>query len=324
MNGMRNYFISIFGIIILLGLTSRVSAEITNRLVAFVNDEVITLHELEKKIGEMTGKTPTDIRAQDEQQYVEIRQAILEDLINEKIAKTKIEELGIEVTEGEIDSHIENIKKENRFTQEELIEQLKAQGLTYMKYRANIKDTLERNQLIDYEVVSKTIVREEQIIKYYQDNIEQFKTEEQVFLAGIFLMKNVSDNEEESAELKKKAELILSRLKNGEDFSILAKEFSQGPGANEGGELGAFKTSQIEQDLVDILAKLPEGGISDLIERENSIQIIKLIKRDGGKPRPLEEVSDLIYEKLYSEEINNRYTSWLEELRESCFTKIVF
>jgi len=324
MNGMRNYFISIFGIIILLGLTSRVSAEITNRLVAFVNDEVITLHELEKKIGEMTGKTPTDIRAQDEQQYIEIRQAILEDLINEKIAKTKIEELGIEVTEGEIDSHIENIKKENRFTQEELIEQLKAQGLTYMKYRANIKDTLERNQLIDYEVVSKTIVREEQIIKYYQDNIEQFKTEEQVFLAGIFLMKNVSDNEEESAELKKKAELILSRLKNGEDFSILAKEFSQGPGANEGGELGAFKTSQIEQDLVDILAKLPEGGISDLIERENSIQIIKLIKRDGGKPRPLEEVSDLIYEKLYSEEINNRYTSWLEELRESCFTKIVF
>jgi len=321
---MRNYFISIFGIIILLGLTSRVSAEITNRLVAFVNDEVITLHELEKKIGEMTGKTPTDIRAQDEQQYIEIRQAILEDLINEKIAKTKIEELGIEVTEGEIDSHIENIKKENRFTQEELIEQLKAQGLTYMKYRANIKDTLERNQLIDYEVVSKTIVREEQIIKYYQDNIEQFKTEEQVFLAGIFLMKNVSDNEEESAELKKKAELILSRLKNGEDFSILAKEFSQGPGANEGGELGAFKTSQIEQDLVDILAKLPEGGISDLIERENSIQIIKLIKRDGGKPRPLEEVSDLIYEKLYSEEINNRYTSWLEELRESCFTKIVF
>ena len=324
MNGMRNYFISIFGIIILLGLTSRVSAEITNRLVAFVNDEVITLHELEKKIGEMTGKTPTDIRAQDEQQYIEIRQAILEDLINEKIAKTKIEELGIKISESEIDSYIENIKTQNQFTQEVLIEELKAQGLTYMKYRANIKDTLERNQLIDYEVVSKTIVREEQIIKYYQDNIEQFKTEEQVFLAGIFLMKNVSDNEEESAELKKKAELILSRLKNGEDFSILAKEFSQGPGANEGGELGAFKTSQIEQDLVDILAKLPEGGISDLIERENSIQIIKLIKRDGGKPRPLEEVSDLIYEKLYSEEINNRYTSWLEELRESCFTKIVF
>jgi peptidyl-prolyl cis-trans isomerase SurA len=324
MNGMRNFFISIFCTIILLGSTSRVSAEITNRLVAFVNDEVITLYELEKKMGEMTGKRPKDIRAQDEQQYGEIRHEILEQLINEKIAQAKIAELGIKVSEGEIDAYIEDVKTGNQFTQEKLIEELKAQGLTYEKFRESIKKDMERDQLIDYEVKSKAIVREEQIIKYYQDNIKEFKTEEKVYLAGIFLMKKNTDNEEESAELTKKAEWILSRLKNGEDFGVLAKEFSQGPGADEGGELGAINTSQINQDMLDIIDKLPEGGISDLIKKDNSIQIIKLIKREGGKITPLEEVKDSIYEKLYSQEINNRFTSWLEELRESSFTKVVF
>jgi peptidyl-prolyl cis-trans isomerase SurA len=324
MNGMRNFFISTFCAVILLGSTSRVSAEITNRLVAFVNDEVITLYELEKKMGEMTGKKIKDIKVQDEQQYSEIRHEILEDLINEKIAQAKIAELGIKVNEGEIDSYIEDVKTGNQFTQEKLIEELKAQGLTYEKYRESIKKDMERDQLIDYEVKSKAIVREEQITKYYQDHIKEFKTEEKVHLAGIFLMKNNTDNEEESAELTKKAEQILSRLKNGEDFGVLAKEFSQGPGADEGGELGAINTSQINQDLLDIIEKLPEGGISDLINKDDNIQIIKLIKREGGKTTPLEEVKDKIYEKLYSQEINNRFSSWLKELRESSFTKVVF
>jgi peptidyl-prolyl cis-trans isomerase SurA len=321
---MRTFFISIFCIITMLGSTSRVSAEITNRLVAFVNNDVITLYELEKKIGEMTGRTPKDIRDQDEQEYIEIRKAILEDLINDKIAKTKIDELGVKVSEGEIDSYIENIKTENRVTQEELIEKLKAEGLTYEKFRASIKENIEREQLIDFEVRSKTIIREEQIIKYYQDNIRDYRIEGQVYLAGIFLMQSDPDNQEELAELTKKGEMILSRLKNGEDFSVLAKEFSQGPGADEGGDLGAFRTSQIDQNMLDILDKLPEGGISDLIKKENNIQIIKLIKRDKVNAKPLEEVRDSIYEKLYSEEIKKRYTSWLKELRESCFTKIVF
>jgi len=321
---MRALLILFSCVIALFGSTCYVSAEITNRLVAFINNDVITLYELEKKIGEMTGKTSDDIKAQDKQQYIEIRREILEQLIYEKIAQAKIQELGLQITEGEIDSTIEDIKKANQFTQEKLIDQLKTEGLTYEKYRKKIKEDMERSQLINYEVKSKTIVREEQVIKYYQEHMEDYKTEGQVYLAGIFLLQNNPANEEESAELTKKGELILSRLKKGEDFSILAREFSQGPGADEGGDLGAFKTSQIDQDLLDIVEKLPEGGISDLIKRENSIQIIKLLKRDEEVIRPIEEVRDTIYEKLYSEEINKRYTSWLKELRENSFTKIVF
>jgi len=309
---------------ILFGLTSHSAAEINNRIVAIVNDDVITLYDLEEKIEEMTGLSSDDIKAQNEERYIEIRRQIQEQLINEKIARKKALELGIQTTESEIDSYIENIKAANQLTQEALIDQLAAEGLTYEKFRKNIKEELERSQLIDYEVTAKTIIREEQIIKYYHDHIDDYKIDGQVYLGGIFLIKNNPNDKQKSDELLKKSEQIFSRLNNGEDFSDLAKEFSQGPGADDGGNLGAFKISELDHDLQDLLEQLPEGGISEPIERENSIQIIKLIRRDEEEIRPIEEVRDMIYEKLYSEEINKRYMSWINDLRENCYIKIIF
>ena len=321
---MRILLISFSCSMILFGLTSHSAAEINNRIVAIVNNDVITLYELEEKIVEITGLSSDDIKAQNEERYIEIRRQIQDQLINEKITRAKILELGIQVTEAEIDSYIENIKAANKLTQESLIDQLAAEGLTYEKFRKNIKENLERDQLIEYEVISKTIIREEHIIKYYHDHIDDYKIDEQVYLAGIFLMQNNPNDKEESAELLKKGEEILSRLNNGEDFSDLAKEFSQGPGAEDGGNLGAFKISQLDNYLQDLLEQLPEGGISKPIEREKSIQIIKLIRRDEPEIRPFEEVRDMIYEKLYSEEINKRYISWINDLRENSYIKIIF
>ncbi len=280
---MRALLISFSCVFVLFSSTCHVSAEITNRLVAFINNDVITLYELEKKIGEMTGKRSNDIKAQDEQQYIEIRQEILEELINEKITQAKIQELGLKITEGEIDSVIEDIKTENRFTQEELIDQLKTEGITYERYREKIKEDLERNQLIDYEVKSKIIVREDQIIKYYQDNMEDYKTEGQVYLAGIYLMKNNPDNEEELAELTKKGEMILARLKKGEDFGVLAEEFSQGPGADEGGDLGLLKSLRSTGICLISLRNCPKGESAILLKETTAYRLLNLSREMEGE-----------------------------------------
>ena len=146
-------------------------AETSNRVVAQVNNEVITLYELNKKIEEMTGQKSEDIKARDEDMYFKTRRDILELMINEKIAQEKVEELGIQVTQSQVDTAIENIKKTNLWTQEDLLEQLKAQGISYEKYRETIKYQLERVKLINYEVKSKILIREEQLIQYYQDHL---------------------------------------------------------------------------------------------------------------------------------------------------------
>lgn len=320
---MKNIFVS-FLCLIVAGLSGIGYAEITNRIVAIVNDEVITLYELNKRIEELTGQRPDDIRVEDENAYIETRRAILETLINQKIALEKARELGLEATQADVDSYIEDIKTSSQITQEDLIAELENEGVAYEVFRERIKEEIERNQLIDYKVQSKTVIREDQIIDYYQEHKDDYKIEEQVELASIFLMKSNTDNPAESIELKQKGEEILSRLKEGEDFGALAKEYSQGPGADEGGVLGTFKTSEIDQSILDVLKALPEGGVSGLIDRGSALQVIKLIHRDEETIRPFEEVKDEIYTILYTEEINKRYESWIKELREDAFTRIIF
>ena len=219
-------------------------AETSNRVVAIVNDEVITLYELNNKIEEMTGQTGEDIRAQDEKKYLATRREVLDLLINERIAQEKIQELGINVTQDQIDAAIEDIKKANNITQEALIDGLKEQGITFERYRETIKNQLERIRLINYEVKSKILIREEQLKQYYIANQDRFSQDSEVHIAGIFLKMENPDDKKESDEIHKKGQEILERLKQGEDFGAIAKTYSQGPGAQEGGNLGTFKTSQ--------------------------------------------------------------------------------
>lgn len=300
------------------------SAETVNRVVAIVNDDVITLYELNKRIKEVTGLNPEELRARDENRYLGARRMILEHLIDEKIAQGKITELGIKVFPKEIDAAIERIKNDNQWTHEDLLAILEREGITYEKYRNNIKEDLERIKLINREVKSKIIIREEQIKQYYEDHKEVFSMDEEVHLASIFLMRKNPESQIEADELYRKGENILARLRQGEDFGKLAREFSEGPGANEGGDLGKFKTSQLESELREIIRDLPEGGFSDLVVRPNGIQIIKIIKKQGGKIKSFEEARNAIYAILYKEEVNKRYLSWIKELREKSYTKIIF
>ncbi len=321
---MRSFLLYVFIAVMIVCIPGRGFTETSNRVVAVVNDDVITLYELNKKIEEVTGQKIDEIRAMNETAYLKTRREILELMINEKLTQEKVEELGIQATQSQIDSTIEDIKKANQLTQEDLLEGLKREGITYEKYRETIKNQIERARLIDYEVKSKILIREEQIKQYYQEHQELYKIEPTVHIAGIFLKRENLKGELGSGELRKKAEALIKRLRNGEDFGQLAREFSQGPGAEEGGDLGSFKTTQIDPQLLKVLEGLQEGEVSDPIERENGIHIIKLISRKEAGVRPFEEVRDSIYETLYRKEVNKRYASWIKDLRENTFTRIVF
>jgi peptidyl-prolyl cis-trans isomerase SurA len=325
-NHIRSVGIIIFSAALIVLSFNPVSAEveICNRVVAVVNDDVITLYELNEKIKEMTGIEPEDLRSRDEIKFLEARRKVLELLIDSKIAQEKIKELEIEVTPAQVDAAIERIKQDNRWTQEDLLARLRKQGTTYENYHDTIKEELERIRLINFEVKSKIVIREEEVRQYYERHMEQFSSEGEVHLAGIFLMRKDPEDERELHELSQKGGDILARLKEGEDFGELAKEFSQGPGADEGGDLGLFKTDQLDPQLKKIVEDIPEGEVSNLIIAANGIQIIKLIKNQKKEVKPFDEVKDAVYGLLYREEVNRRYMTWIGELRKRSYTKIIF
>jgi peptidyl-prolyl cis-trans isomerase SurA len=313
----------LFALILVSG-AYRVSAEVFNRVVAIVNDDVITLYELNQRIRVVTGSTPEQLREKGEERYLEARGKILQFMIDEKCAQEKIQEMGIKIPPKQIDARIEMIKRRNRWTQEDLLAALKQEGITFEEFREKIEKDLERAELINYQVKSKIIIRDEQITQYYEEHKKDFSTEEKVHLAGIFLIQRDPKDEEESLRLKAMGEEILAKFKNGEDFAVLCKKFSQGPGAEEGGDLGSFKVDQLDPELRKAVAGIEEGGVTDLIIKPNGIQILKLIKRQKAEAHPLEEVREDIYATLYQEEVNRRYEAWIKELRKETYTKIIF
>ena len=324
MKRFKIFSIIIWTAVLTLVFHTVVLAEICNRVVAQVNNDVVTLYELDNKIKELTGYDSSELKMKNEKKYIETRRKVLDLLVDEKIAFEKIREMGIEVTPGEIDEAIERIKESNQLTQEGLIASLKKQEVSFESYREEIKRQLERDRLINYEVKSKIVIREEEIKDYYSNNKDKFSIIAEVHLATIFLKQEDPSNQEETVALLRKAEEIVLRLKKGEDFGKMAREFSQGPGAEEGGDLGFFKTAQLDPDLLKVLKGMSTGDITRPIIRQAGIQIVKLLEKQDTGVKPFEEVRDAIFEILYKEEIDKRYSSWIKGLREKAYTKIIF
>jgi len=301
-----------------------VSGEICNRVVAIVNDEVVTLYELNTVMKALTGIPSEQLKNKSEEIYLKTRQKILNDLIDQKIGLEKIKELEIKVTAKEVDQAIERIKADNQLTQEDLLAELKEQGSNYESYRESIKKELERIQLINYEVKSKIILREEEIEEYYNTHRDEFTNEGRVRLALIFLKQEDPADKNEAHALYQKAQEILSMIKGGKNFANLARKFSNGPGASEGGDLGVFKMSELNPEMTEIIKDLSADEVSKPIIRPYGIKIIKVEEKDGGGEKSLDQVRNAIRTILYRKELDKRYSAWIKELRKKAYIKIIF
>ncbi len=299
-------------------------AEIVNRVVARVNGDIITLHELNTSIKRLTGIQVRDLQISDERKFYELRRAVLNKMINEKIAEQEIAKLEIKVSEKDIEESIEQVKRENNLTQEQLLESLKLEGITLAEYKERIKGEIERFRLVNREVKSKIVVTEQEVKGYYQDHLDAFSQGHEVRLRRIFLRVRDMGDREQCARTRDLGTKILRKVREGEDFSELARSHSQGPCAADGGDLGWVALSNLEKKLGDTIGKLSAGECTDLIPAPSGFQIIKVVDVKRERVRPLEEVRDAIYSKLYKEKVEKRYVAWIKELRTKSFIKVIF
>ena len=213
-------------------------AELCNKIVAIVNNDIITLYELNKRIKEMTGKNPLLLKKYDKDSYKRICHRVLNILIDNKIAEKKAKELGIKVKDSDIDEEIKRLEEAQGVSHGEFLEMIKKNGMTYKEYREQIKKSIERMQLVEFEVKSRIIINDKKIKEYYEAHKDEFKTGEKIRLGSIFLKLDNPNNSYEMQSLIRRGQVIISRLKAGQDFAELAAQFSEGPGADNGGDLG--------------------------------------------------------------------------------------
>ncbi len=289
---------------------------ITNAIVAVVNDDIITLHdvirEAQPAIGEAEKKGAVNDAARSQ-----IRRTALDHLIEKKLTAQKIKELNIRVSEEEIRQAIEDVRKQNNIpSQEALIAALAGQGLSFDQYRAQLQEQIEKLRLVSMEVRSKVQVGETEMRDYYAANLAKYTEEESYRARHIFFKTGEKATQDEIKRSKATALAVLADAKGGKDFAELAKKFSEDPAARkDGGDLGSFKKGDMQPELEKAILSLKPGEISDLVTTPIGFHIIKLESRVAGTVKPFESVKADIEEIIYRKKSEERFSQWAKDLR---------
>ena len=161
----------------------------------------------------------------------------------------------------------------------------------------------------------------DEIKKYYDAHKQDFTRPEQVALAELFLSTDGKSPEEISA-VRTRAEDLHNRLVKGEDFSVLAKRYSEGSTAQDGGDLGEFEHGQLAKSLEDAVFNLDKGQFTDVIQTKTGFEILKVIDHYQAGLQPLDKVEGEIQNVLYKQKMEPAMRDYLAQLREESYVQV--
>jgi len=298
-------------------------AEMVDRIVAIVNDDVITMTELNQAIAPYLEKINTAGYAGEKKDQIVFKLKIdmLNRMIDRKLTDQEVKKLGFTVTEKEIDAAIERLKESQMMTQDDLENALKADGMDFAKYREKIREEILRPKLINYTIKSKVVVTDADIKAYYDKHAAEYIGAKKYHLFNILVTINSAAPDELKAQKEELLATIMKRLANGEDFKSLAREFSESPNASSGGELGLFAMDSLADKLKVAIAEIGSGQHTDVILTDQGYQIFFVESIVESNEKGVAEVKDEISKKIYDEIVEKKFTSWLESLRKNSHIK---
>jgi peptidyl-prolyl cis-trans isomerase SurA len=299
--------------------TASHAAVLLDRVVAVVNKEVITWSELYKMMEyEATDQVKT-LKEEERMKIFRDSEAVfLEKLIDMRLQIQEAKRLGLDVTPDEVTEAIENIKKKYSLSGNALEESLKKEGLTFEEYKKRLSEQIMISKLISQQIRNKIVVSDEEVKNYMEANKKEFSDSEAFRLRQIFFRK--PQNDVDKKVIEDKAYLVIQKLKAGEDFSILVKEYSEDPSGRLGGDIGIIKKSDLAKEFIDVLRTMKVGDFSIPFWTEKGLHIIKLEEKISSQA--IDEVKENVRKQLTENQFLERYRSWIRDLREKAHIEI--
>lgn len=302
-------------------------AVIADRIVARVNNDIITLSELKETTAEVLARMEENLQEEEDlaKKVQEIEKQVLDKLVENRLIIFHAKNMGIAVTEEEITKMIEDIKKQNSVDDLQFQQLLKKEDLTQEDYRKKIKEQLLVSRTFQLEMKQNSPGNDKkELEEYYEKHKERYLIPEEIKLQQIlFLCPNDADPLEED-RAKVQAHYARDKLLEGEDFAELAKKYSQDPSAGKGGILGTFKRGQLLSLLEEAAFKLKEGEISPVIQSQFGFHILKAVEKKEAHYTPLSQVEADI-RKQHSEEKGIRlHQEWIKKLYQESFVEILY
>ena len=278
---------------------------------AVVNGKDIRQDDVEKYFR---SRSNPEAQEPSHEEALSLKLSILDELINNEILLERAKKLGLEASDGEVEDKFTEFK--SPFTEEEFQRQLKQRGVTVDDLKRDLRRQLSIQKLINREVVAKVSITDQDVTDFYNQNRAQFNiAEAQIRLAQIVvtprrdpqLRNRKNDDAATDAEARRKAAMLLERLKTGADFAQLAMDYSEDPvTSGTGGDFGYIPESALNQSdpaLKRAVLALRLAEFSNVIPLRDGYRIVKLIAREAPGQR---ELSDPKIQQSIRDTLRNR------------------
>jgi Parvulin-like peptidyl-prolyl isomerase len=304
-------------------------ADIVDRSVAIVNNDTITLSEVNELGQSLFKKVAAEApAAQRESMLQEARRAVIEKLIEKKLLLQEAKKLKLQVSDQDVENAFQRVIANNKLTEEQFRKEIAAEGMSEKQYREGLHEQILHSKLINHAVRTKIVIPESAALDYYNTHYISMPDSEYHLLQigcawGIETKNGIIPSQDEA---RQKAEKAHSLATQGKDFKDLAKEYSDLPSAADGGDLGHFQQDELAPYIRDVILSLKSGEVSRITETENAYHFFKILSIQDGQTvarEPFDTVKDQIREKLYQQALDQKFKDWLISIQEKAYIKVL-
>lgn len=315
------FAIGLLTVMIFISFLPTANAKVIDRIIAYVNSDLITEYELNKVVEERSIElqqlyqfSPTEAERKAEQE----RPELLDKMIRQMLLVHEALKRNIEILDGEIEQYMHEFQKNAGIkSNEEFKKQLEAEGYTLISFREQAKKNLMAERLTLLAILPKINVTDSEVVEFFSENRERFVSKaDKVRLRQIFVK---FDDDKELAHQKIKG--ILGELDAGMDFAELAQKYSDDEEyRSKGGDLGFQSVAELEPDVRDAIQSIKAGEYTQPIETELGIYIFKL--EEWEIPRLTQQEKEQVRTYLRESKFQKEWQKFTDRLKEKAFIKI--
>jgi len=256
-----------------------------------------------------------------EAMYKDKQKDLLRDMIDQQLLVQRGKDEGVSV-ETDVIKRLDDVRKQNGLASlDDLEKAVESQGLSWDEYKTQIRNGLLTQEVIHREMGQRIVIGHDEVKQYYDAHLKDFVRPETVDLAEIFL-DTQGKSQQEIEAIQQKIEDYRSRVIKGEEFSEIAKRYSEGSTKDKGGNLGTFERGQLSKQLEDVVFKMDKGQITDVIQTKTGFEVLKVLDHYQAGQQPVEKVENEIMNRLYLQKMQPQLREYLAQLREESYVTV--
>jgi peptidyl-prolyl cis-trans isomerase SurA len=288
-------------------------------IVARVNNDVITLADYQKAGQQLRDEVSHDCQGcpqdQIDAQFKQQQKDLLRGMIDQSLMVQRAKDMSINV-ESDLTKRLDEVRHQNGLaTLDDLQKGVEASGLSWEDYKTTIRNGLLQKEVVQREVGSHVDISDEEVKQYYEAHPQEFTLPERITLSEISLSTE-GKSPEELAAVRAKAEGLRTSVLNGDNFNRVARLYSEGSTAKDGGALGSFKRGDLAPQIEAIVFQMSKGQISDVIQTRTGFEFLLVEDHLQAGLQPIDKVQTDIRHSIHAQKTQPLLREYLAELRE--------